>query len=98
MKKQQILEQELIERTENSAAELADRINDLAVATTPLRATEADASIVNLMDDTDFNWSQAAYTTAGVLPATAGDTNNRAYGWDAIDGARALPAEEKPDT
>src|ERR1051326_1852933 len=94
MKKQQILEQELIERTENSAAELADRINDLAVPTTPLPATEADASIVNLMDDTDFNWSQAAYTTAGVLPATAGDTNNRAYGWYRIERATALPVED----
>lgn len=57
------------------------------------QAPDSNAAIANLIDDSDFSWSTAAFTTAAVTPATAGDSNNRAYNWYRMQRATALLVE-----
>jgi hypothetical protein len=94
MKRQDIMEQELIIRTENTERVIEKRLDGLTVSE-PLSATPTtNASIINLMDNTDWNWSTLAVTTPGTLPGTAGDDNNRAYNWYRIERATALLVED----
>lgn len=94
MKKQELMEQELIERTESLGRDLRSDIVRVGLQIPRIRPATNDAAIVNLIDNSDFNWSDIAYTTAGVTPATAGDDNNRAYHWYRIERATALLVED----
>src|SRR5688572_30247178 len=93
MKKQHLMEQELIERTERGRTTLEQRLEALE-RNLPLADTLAStAAITNMVDNTDWNWSTLAYTTAGTTPGTAGDDNNRAYNWYRMQRATALLVE-----
>jgi len=92
-KRQEIMEQELIIRTENTARQLRREIATAGEPATPVVPT-SKASIINMMDNTDYAWSTLAYTTPGTLPGTAGDDNNRAYNWYRMERATALLVED----
>ena len=94
MKKQELLEQELIERIDSRSKQLQEQIDTLQTVTTELATAAANANIVNLVDNTDWNWSTLAYTTPGTTPATAGDANNRAFNFYRIQRATALLVED----
>lgn len=53
---------------------LGDRIPEIPPPST-------SASISNLIDNSDFSWSDDAYRNPAITPATAGNPNNRAYNW-----------------
>jgi hypothetical protein len=63
------------------------RIEQINTALSSLQATVAETGqqtfgeIANNIDNSFPEWSKAAYTTLGVLPADAGDTNLEAYNW-----------------
>lgn len=80
MKSPYTQDQELIEQINKALKPLQDKINALSNAAT-LPASQQLAAIVQLIDNSDFSWSKAAYTTAGITPATAGDDNQQAYNW-----------------
>lgn len=57
-------------------------------------ATPPVPAIVNLIDNSDYNWSLDAYTVPGTTPASAGDGNYEAYNWYRQDQALALLVED----
>nr|AUN37441.1 hypothetical protein [uncultured bacterium] len=81
MKKQELMEQELIQRTESTGRQLRADIEQLGLAIPRIEPPKNEAAIVNLIDDGDYSWSTLAYTTPGTTPGTAGDDNQRAYNW-----------------
>ena len=58
-------------------------IENVRVLKTTAAATNnvSFAEIVNLLNNSSFEWSKAAYTTLGVLPATVTDDNREVFGW-----------------
>lgn len=89
------MESELIIRSERgdmAVREYVDRQIRLAAAAAA--ETEQTAAINNLIDNGDFNWSTMAYATPGTTPATAGDSNHRAYNWYRMQRATALLVED----
>jgi hypothetical protein len=52
------------------------------------------SALVNEIVDSDFSYSEDAFTTAGITPATAGDGNQRAYNFYRHTLATALLVED----
>jgi len=75
------MEQELILRTESTERALRGDLERLGIEIPKPSVPTNEASIVNLLDNSDYNWSTLAYLTPGTLPGTAGDDNQRAYNW-----------------
>jgi hypothetical protein len=94
MKRQDRMEQELIIRTDSQGRAIRDELATIGLGVPEIAIPTNDPAINNLIDDGDFNWSDDAYTTTGILPGTAGDGNNRAYGWFRMQRATALLAED----
>lgn len=94
MKRQDVMEQELIIRTDSQGRQIRKELAVAELGQPDISLPTTDASINNLIDDGDYNWSHDAYTTAGILPGTAGDGNNRAYGWFRIQRATALLVDD----
>lgn len=88
------MEQDLIIRSESQDRALRDRLDNLEESIpTPIPVTN-DAAIDNLIDDSDYNYSDDAFRNAGITPGAAGDANNRAYNWFRIQRATALLVED----
>lgn len=84
-----------MERTDSQISELREDMERLELGTTDvIPASPSEGSIDNLIDDGDYSYSHAAYTTAGVTPGAAGDDNNRAFNWYRIERATALMVED----
>src|SRR6185295_981623 len=94
MKRQELLEQELIERIDSKTNELRTQIDRLALQIPDPTQQLNNAAINNLVDNSDWNWSTLAYTTPGTTPATAGDSNNRAFNFYRMQRATALLVED----
>lgn len=84
-----------MERTDSQVRELREDMDRLELGTTDvIPSPPSDGSIDNLIDDGDYSYSHAAYTTAGVTPGAAGDDNNRAFNWYRIERATPLMVED----
>lgn len=90
MKKQQLMENELQILANQGDRALSDRIDIVEGSIPVVTPPDTSASISNLIDNSDYSFSDAAFTTAAVTPATAGDSNMRAYNWFRMQRATAL--------
>lgn len=90
---------ELLQRIDTLEQRLNDRIDVIqqaldAQAIAAQAAAPPVPAIVNLIDNSDYNWSLDAYTTPGTTPASAGDGNYEAYNWYRQDRTLDLLVED----
>lgn len=69
----------LIEPVQKQLDKLSESVTSLGNAVTDAGDNTSFAEIVNNLDNSFPEWSKLAYTTLGVLPAGAGDTNLECY-------------------
>lgn len=94
MKKEMLMEQELMILANAGDRNLQGQIERLTLLAPEVPAVSSSPDIVNLADNTDWNWSTDAFLNAGITPGTAGDLNNRAYNWYRMQRATALLVED----
>lgn len=94
MKKPTRMEMELREGANSQIRELREEMDQLETAIPFIPPPTTNADIVNIIPNSDWNWSHDAFLNPGITPATAGDDNNRAFNWYRIERATALMVED----
>lgn len=80
--RKQLLESQRLEVIARQGDEkLQTEIDSVAGRIPEIPPPSTSASISNLIDNSDYSWSDDAYRNPAITPATAGNPNNRAYNW-----------------